>query len=326
MNDDPGWMRKISVRKAVFFTSVCLLAYLFYSMVVRPVSEDTTTTTTTTTTTAALATGSKVIYLLHIHKAGGTFLCSSVDRQKKVEGPTCNVPDSLWYSGDAENSHLFGAYFGNTLQKQVSIYDQLKANGTQFASCEGSVEDDFPLLPDKYFYVVTIREPSAQMMSMYLYDLKYFPDPRFNKTPSCADATRYFLNLPNIVAGHNKNKKTWGHGDNFMTRRMCGYSCVHTDVVTGAHFSKALKHLRSFDNVAVTEHLTRSLCMLRKQFSFLHQVQKSHYGWNTSPTSGLKVEDCAEFRQVVRKTSPFDVKLYEEAKKIFEEKVANTDC
>merc|ERR1712146_746270 len=105
--------------------------------------------------------------------------------------------------------------------------------------------------------------------------------------------------------------------DNFMTRRLCGFSCVRADPITEWHFQKARENLMKFDIVLVTNRLNEGLCLMNKTGA---SVILSHAERSVSSRKNNFGDDCDNnFKERIRKDYWADNRLYELAVKLFED-------
>lgn len=120
----------------------------------------------------------------------------------------------------------------------------------------------------------------------------------------------------------------WGK-DNFITRRLCGVSCVYADVVTETHYRKAEQHLRQFDLVTTLDAIGRNemdpwcaldatWCRLTRRLQRRDQPRKRSgvHEWLDSPAS-------APHRGKVAFLTKYDAKLYLVAREIHEKTMAS---
>jgi len=139
------------------------------------------------------------------------------------------------------------------------VHQTLVREKIQFAANEGSLEDAFP--HPAYFYVTMLRHPTDLYISAYVFS------PGFGGGMGHGTISDFRVWLD-----------TGWYGDNFMTRRLCGYSCDSVNrlrentnkgdrlvpaVLTRAHYERALTNLRRFDVVMVLENIEGGLNKLR---------------------------------------------------------------
>ena len=106
----------------------------------------------------------QMVYFLHLHKCGGTFVCKlAADDVYHEPGASridnCNVPTKLWTrQGRAHHpaavplgakqtvmhngQYQYSAYFGNDAAGMEKVYRGLLAKNRSFAANEGSLEDE----------------------------------------------------------------------------------------------------------------------------------------------------------------------------------------
>jgi len=193
----------------------------------------------------------RVVYFLHLHKAGGTTICSMAKAiYATPNNNNCNVPRDMWYNEPFQVRYQHAAYFGNSQEQMTSVYENVLSHKWEFAANEGSLEDAFPF--KDYFYITVLRNPIDLYISAYLF-------------------------MPGFGGGMGKGSRSdfrdwldvgW-YGDNFMTRRLCGHACnsinYNFSSAKGDHlvptplslkqYERAVSNLRRFDVVMTLESL-----------------------------------------------------------------------
>lgn len=85
-----------------------------------------------------------VVYFLHLHKCGGSFLCQAASKVYGTKSVSlkdnCNVPVRFWGTSEMEGRQKV-PYFGNTAAGLEATYRALATSRIRFAANEGSLED-----------------------------------------------------------------------------------------------------------------------------------------------------------------------------------------
>ena len=176
----------------------------------------------------------------------------------------------------------------------------MKRQHWKFGGNEGSLEDDFKLLPNEFNYVTIIRDPISLTKSFY-----FFESGGKNFEASCGGWKKHYEN-------------SWAR-NNFMTRRLCGFSCVRKERMGESDYLIALEKLKQFDIVLVTDRLAEGQCVLHSvnEKLFKKGVRKS----NNSDKKRFDWESCTEMKERILRNYEFDRRLYEFAKAKFDEKI-----
>ena len=181
----------------------------------------------------------KIWYYMHIHKSGGTYMCHLAKqiygRYGINGGDNCNVPKSLWYT-PTNQDYQFSAYFGRGEKEFLDIHQQILKKGWKFVANEGSLED--VMRPDLYNYAIVMRDPISMIGSFYKMELWYSRKRTWN-------TFREYM------------EKGWWGKDNYITRRLCGVSCVREEKMNSTHYTMALRNLKKFHVVITMEELTQ---------------------------------------------------------------------
>lgn len=163
----------------------------------------------------------RIIYFLHIHKAGGTSFCASARANYHFANfnENCNAKvDGHCYGEDSSSQEI---------PKQTTSGYQFVAN--EWPLCD--VMDS-----NKYRYVVQLRKSRNRYHSHYTYASFVLGKKKNSKKLSLKE----WLNL---------------QPDNFSTRMLCGVCCLQRPKfqLTRQDFMHALRRLEMFDNVVLLE-------------------------------------------------------------------------
>lgn len=191
----------------------------------------------------------KIIYVLHIHKSGGTTICSLLSKEglRVSDGKNCNVQSDQSCCG------------GNLLKDQVNFAAK---TSLQVVANERYMIDEMD--KEHYVYVVTIRKSLTRYMSHYNH---------VSQVLRTAPST--FLEWLD------------GQPDNWNVRHLCGIKCqlVPKFGLTPLHFEMALKKLSAFDHIITTENMTGDYNKMAKELHFkqLNSLDKKNKrNWQAS--------------------------------------------
>lgn len=193
----------------------------------------------------------KVLYFLHVHKAGGSTLCKLAQLNKvNVNKLTnCNVFLSL---ADKKRKNFC---CGEDYKKQADFvlktkYELVANEGYMFDTMNTEVFD----------YLTVLREPRTRLVSHYL-----FARDGFAPAGTMDNFTEWVLRQP----------------DNYVTRVICGVKCenIPRGKLTATHLDYAKQRLNAFAYVLILENMEQSLKLLqvgRGWNQVVPQVSNSH--------------------------------------------------
>ena len=246
-----------------------------------------------------------IVYLLHLHKAGGTSVCAMAKTLYATPlHSNCNVPQNLWFEPPSQTRYQHAAYFGNTIDQMTHVHHHVRSNGWAFAANEGSLEDAFPFEP--YFYITMLRHPVDLYISAYL----FMPGFGGGVGRGTSADFRHWLDVG------------W-YGDNFMTRRLCGHSCdsintLNTTMkndhlvpvpITLVQYKRALSNLRKFNVVIILENFQagiNALATLRPEWKHHATVHKN----SAKNNPHQQIRDDPEAMNDLKHKVHFDMLLY----------------
>jgi hypothetical protein len=200
---------------------------------------------------------SKVIYYLHIHKAGGSTMCKQAAKQKLSVNmvANCNVQ---------KDQHCCG--------KEDSLEAQIRyANETMFdfVACEKEMYDN--MATDYYDYAVTLRDSATRYVSHW----KHIR--RLKVKDTLKDKGQHFL------VG---NFSSWWEfqPDNFITRMICGSKCLDRPKfqITPQLFQYTLQRLSLFSHVLFLEDMEASYATFARAVGWNTGVKVGHENRGTS--------------------------------------------
>ena len=186
---------------------------------------------------------SKVIYYLHIHKAGGSTMCKQALKQKLSVSfkNNCNVQ---------EDQHCCG--MEDSLEAQIRYAND---TGFDFVATEKEMYDT--MATDYYDYVVTLRDSATRYVSHW----------------------KHVMNIQDARQKQGKkilvrNFSAWWElqPDNYSTRMICGFKCLDRSKfqITPQLFQYTLQRLSLFSHVLFLENMEAS-----------YTTFATAIGWNT---------------------------------------------
>lgn len=166
----------------------------------------------------------RIVYFLHIHKAGGSSLCSAARAN--------SVLSHFAYNCIPGSTAQIKRCCGETLTQQADF-----AAKTHY----GFVANEWPLYDvldtEHYRYVVSLRDSRRRYVSHHEYDckIKSTPPPQF---------TEWLSSQP----------------DNFITRMLCGTRCLKRPKyqLTEDDLAHSIFQLKQFDNIIFLEDFNHS--------------------------------------------------------------------
>jgi len=108
--------------------------------------------------------------------------------------------------------------------------------------------------------------------------------------------------------------------NNLQTRLISGISYDEGDNITEHHYQTALKHLKDFLVVGLTEQLSKTLalCYLKLSWDRLPVLSRSNVNKEKPAVELLSTDTIDRIRERER----FDIRLYKEAETIFEDQIS----
>lgn len=171
--------------------------------------------------------GNRTIYFLHIHKSGGSSMCSLAKKNRMTANyrRNCNVQADQHCCGDADTFEAQHTFATTTTFSFVSsesyMYKAMDHQG--------------------FYYALILRNSSERYMSHYQHVAR--------------SSTKLHFVHPGTF------EMWWTHQpDNWSVRMICGSDCANTPKyqITREQWEETLSRLRSFDSIMFLENFTTS--------------------------------------------------------------------
>jgi len=233
------------------------------------------------------------ILWLHIHKAGGTFMCQMAklagERIVQPQG-NCNWEEhDMWRNSGhsdggpscAERKEYFeqGEYSWGQIERELFDTDQC---------------------PSYFKYGVMMREPMALMESM----LNFQKDSEKIYVQSIKDA----LAGPHIGSDDSQYSEMWKFMDNFQVRLLARAFDVHAGGITTTHVTKAREALENIDFVYRLEDLPSKGAELIGKLGWSSALG-SHIGQKVNPSTWA-IRFSEEEAAMLKDLNKWDIALY----------------
>jgi len=186
----------------------------------------------------------KPLLMVHVHKAGGTYMCQMAKVAKMlVPQPACN-----WEEADGYRMSCQGGPFP-TCAERAAHY---KHSGWTAGAIERELYDS-DICPDDFRYSVLLREPIHLIQSNLNFNYHFFLGPGADESMEILKAEL----AGKHVAGENELGECghWKYMDNFQVRILAGATAVPAGKLTTAHLEKARERLSKFVAVEKLENL-----------------------------------------------------------------------
>lgn len=178
----------------------------------------------------------KPLLWMHVHKAGGSFMCQMAKRNERVVAPeeNCN-----WKGHD-------GYQQSGQAYTRVSCDERAKAfhrRGFTYGQVEREMDSNE--VCDEFRYGVMLREPMSLMHSLLNYEIWYtqkFAHHNLNIPPDMVDWLKGKINDQTVPGDQFA---PWVHLDNFQTRVIANAFDVPAGQISDEHVEKARSFLQN---------------------------------------------------------------------------------
>jgi hypothetical protein len=169
----------------------------------------------------------RTIYFLHIHRSGGSFMCSYAKQNNMTAnfGNNCFVQSNHLCCGDSD-----------TLDAQRNF-----ATGTQFSYVASSGPMYQSMDTDSYYYATTLRNSKSRYLSQFYHHMTSVP----GKMGDSSDDT----------IGTFLEKWLQHQPDNWNVRMICGTDCAHAPKfkISRDQWETTLSRLKNFGSILFME-------------------------------------------------------------------------
>jgi len=197
------------------------------------------------------ATNKKVIYYLHLHKAGGSTMCRMARANVKANlGRNCNTEPLCCGESLAEQRA-----FANSTPYEFVANERWMTSG--------------PMDLENYRYFTTVRHPVARSLSQFRH---------LNRHAGKQNAK--------LVAGTTYRHWLERQPDNFYIRNMLGRKVLDLPRgrITASHTMLAMQRLAQFEGVMILEDYERTAQVLKTSLGWEHMSPTSHRHGSTANT------------------------------------------
>ena len=238
--------------------------------------------------------GSRLLFFLHLHKAGGTTLCHNARIVNGLNAPirNCNAP------GDGPRTLRDGINgFGNLNWTCEARYNYMAQNCIQFFATERWL--DKQLCPSRFMYITVLRDPIKRIES----------NCRFEKVKP--ETALFWLRT-----SHFPEEKVYlgtAAVDNFYVRSFAGYDVFHRPAgsISFADLAVAEKHLQNFEIILILEQMDRGLVQMEKLLGW--KMPKSVDSHRSFGSGDVTIKFSAVQRRILREYNKIDVQFYDYA-------------
>eukprot|EP00927_Polykrikos_kofoidii_P067970 TRINITY_DN63398_c0_g1_i1.p1 TRINITY_DN63398_c0_g1~~TRINITY_DN63398_c0_g1_i1.p1 ORF type:complete len:340 (-),score=46.02 TRINITY_DN63398_c0_g1_i1:76-1071(-) len=234
----------------------------------------------------------KPMLWLHIHKAGGSFMCMMAETAgESVVQPNSNCN---WENMDGYHDSGFPDH-GISCAERAHYF---KMQGVTWAQIEREVWETDKCW-NEFFYGVLLREPISLMRSM----MNYHPESGRSFLQAITDE------LQNASETSSSQDRPWKFMDNFQTRVLASAMAVPAGQINDGHLAEASRVLEHFHVIAHLEELPGVALDFVRKIGWSTGMA-AHIGDRQNPSSE-QIDFTPEEDQGLRNLNKFDIALYD---------------